>query len=106
MALPSSGVCFRASDRGDSCYDARMKPFDDLSALGLPFIIRSPDSTRHEQPSWWTGKLTGKWVVEAYDHAKREMYLGSGETFEAALTDLHDGIRKESEPRFWDLEKR
>jgi hypothetical protein len=78
----------------------------DLSSLGLPFIIRSPDSTRHEQPSWWTEKLTGKWVVEVYNHATKEMYLGSGRTLQEAFADLQQGMQDESEPRFWDLEKR
>ena len=32
--------------------------------------------------------------------------FGSGETIEAALEDFQEGMRKEGEPRFWNLEKR
>jgi hypothetical protein len=48
-----------------------MTPFDRLSALGLPFVIRSPDPTRHEQTVWCSEALTKRWVIEAYDHEKQ-----------------------------------
>ena len=65
---------------------------DDLLNSGLSFVIRSPRSTLVEPPTWWTAKLNEKWVIEAYDHGKREMFLGSGMTQEEAMEDLAQGL--------------
>jgi len=33
-------------------------------------------------------------VLAAFDHPKRDMFLGSGLTFEEALVDLDEGLKK------------
>lgn len=67
----------------------------ELLNLKLPFVIRSPRSAIVDSPSFWSKRLHDKWVITVFNHEKRDMYIGSGDSLVEAMEDLRIGLDPE-----------